>query len=77
MVETVGEVLGDRTSQMIEIGTLATTPESQGRGYASALVHIATDLVRLIFRFCHLLVELIISGPTGRCKRSAELARIE
>ncbi|EKM52805.1 uncharacterized protein PHACADRAFT_186867 [Phanerochaete carnosa HHB-10118-sp] len=41
---TAKEVLGDKISQMIEVDSLATAPERQGRGYASTLVRLATDL---------------------------------
>ncbi|EKM56557.1 uncharacterized protein PHACADRAFT_253756 [Phanerochaete carnosa HHB-10118-sp] len=43
-MNTAKEVLGDRTTKMIEVSGLATTPERQGRGYATALAHLATDL---------------------------------
>ena len=39
------ETIGHKVSQMIEVGSLGTTPECQGRGYASALVCVATDVV--------------------------------
>lgn len=41
-------MLGDKISQVVEVDTLATTPECQGRGYATTLVHLATDLVRAV-----------------------------
>ena len=40
------EVIGDRISIALEIGSLGTDPDYQGRGYASALIQIGIDLVR-------------------------------
>lgn len=39
------ELFGDELERMVELTSIATAPERQGRGYASALVHIVTDLV--------------------------------
>ena len=41
----IGEVVGEEQKRMVVVGGLATAPERQGRGYASTLVHLATDLV--------------------------------
>ncbi|GJE95587.1 GNAT family N-acetyltransferase [Phanerochaete sordida] len=38
------ELFGDELERMVELTSIATAPERQGRGYASALVHIVTDL---------------------------------
>ncbi|EKM52841.1 uncharacterized protein PHACADRAFT_212048 [Phanerochaete carnosa HHB-10118-sp] len=38
------EALGDEISRMFEVSSLSTIPERQGRGYATALVHLVTDL---------------------------------
>ena len=48
MREAVKVFIGPRVSEMIEIGGLATRPDRQGRGYASALVRIATARVCLL-----------------------------
>ena len=37
--------LGERMKDMIEIASLATAPEAQGRGYGSALVEAIIHLV--------------------------------
>ena len=47
--EAVSRVLGDRLADMVSVSALATRPECQGRGYASALIRVATALVR-VFR---------------------------
>ena len=39
------EFIGPREKEMFDIGMLVTRKEKRGRGYASALVHIATDTV--------------------------------
>lgn len=39
--------LGDRINDMFYLGSLATNPTKQGRGYASALVKLSTDRVSL------------------------------
>lgn len=39
--------LGERMKDMIEIASLATAPEAQGRGYGSALVEAIVRLVSL------------------------------
>ncbi|GJE95605.1 GNAT family N-acetyltransferase [Phanerochaete sordida] len=44
MRKAIRDTLGERTAYMIEVGSLATSPECQGRGYASSLVRVATNL---------------------------------
>lgn len=48
MVNSLSELFGDDLAQMIELSGLATLPEYQGRGYATALVHMATRLVGMV-----------------------------
>ena len=65
--------MGDRAGQMVVVNGLATAPESQGRGYASALVRVATGLVRaapsLYVQSLMVSVELT-GGHKGRRKLS-------
>ena len=44
-------VLGPELARAVELGSLATRPDRQGRGYASALVRIVTARVCLILAF--------------------------
>lgn len=44
MERSVEEHIGDRLNEMFEIGSLVTAIEYRGRGYATALVRVATDL---------------------------------
>ena len=44
--DTLLEIMGDRISIALEIGSLGTDPDYQGHGYASALIQIGVDLVR-------------------------------
>lgn len=44
--QTLDEVFGDRTDDMVYIRIICTNPAKQGRGYASALVREVTKIVR-------------------------------
>jgi predicted GNAT family acetyltransferase len=45
--EVISEQIGPREKEMIYVSLVFTAPESQGHGYASALVGTITRLVRL------------------------------
>ncbi|KAI0831866.1 hypothetical protein BC628DRAFT_560809 [Trametes gibbosa] len=44
MIELLEAAFGDSYKDMIEIRSLATSPEQQGKGYASALMRIAAEM---------------------------------
>ncbi|KAH9936895.1 uncharacterized protein BXZ73DRAFT_44979 [Epithele typhae] len=46
-----GEAIGDREAEMMELCALATAPEKQGRGYASALMRAFNKMARSDARF--------------------------
>ena len=43
--KAIQEALAGREGEVVTLRILATSPEKQGRGYASALVRIVTDIV--------------------------------
>ena len=45
LTELYNEVIGDRGKDMFELTGLATAPQKQGRGYATALAHVLNEMV--------------------------------
>ncbi len=56
---------GDKVEVMYELQSLATAPEAQGKGFASALVTTVTDMVRHLQRI--VVPASDYRGSTGRC----------
>lgn len=72
----VDRLFGDKVDEMALLGGIATSPEYQGRGYGTALMHLTIDLVRdrltTKFRPKAILISLIAGGQ-ARSRHVADI----
>ncbi|TEB35776.1 hypothetical protein FA13DRAFT_1378282 [Coprinellus micaceus] len=59
----IARTIGDRAKTMVYVNLVVTTPESQGHGYASTLLHKVTRLADLLGDACWLVSSNIVNEP--------------
>lgn len=66
MGKATKEALGDRAKEAVHLDILATAPDKQGRGYASRLIKVVTDIVSRCISLVH---RMQVTGCRQTCNR--------